>query len=189
DALDVLLRLLRVLARYQRLLGEALQPAAWRERLLGLLKAVLPRPRGGGSTERAHDRLCKLIDAFAQQAAQAGYTAPVPGEVVRAHFTEVLGEADTRAPLLTGGGSVAPMVPMRLLPLRAVSLAGMSDGEVPRRDPAAGPNPPPAELGTDRRRHGARSTRDDDRYLFLQLFSSAQDVFHVSWIGADPRDG
>src|SRR5690606_14358137 len=189
DALDVLLRLLRVLARYQRLLGEALPPAAWRERLLGLLKAVLPRPHGGGSTERAHDRLCKLIDAFAQQAAQAGYTAPVPGEVVRAHFTEVLGEADTRAPLLTGGVSFARMVPMRLLPFRAICLLGMNDGEFPRRDPAAGLNRLTAELGTDRRRHGDRSTRDDDRYLFLQLFSSAQDVFHVSWIGADPRDG
>src|SRR5690606_13812170 len=61
--------------------------------------------------------------------------------------------------------------------------------EFPRRDPAAGLNRLTAELGTDRRRHGDRSTRDDDRYLFLQLFSSAQDVFHVSWIGADPRDG
>src|SRR5690606_27795691 len=26
-------------------------------------------------------------------------------------------------------------------------------------------------------------------YLFLQLFSSAQDAFYVSWIGADARDG
>ncbi len=189
DALDVLLRLLRVLARHQRLFGEAMPPAAWRERLLGLLKAVLPRPRSGGNSERAYDRLCKLIDAFAQDAERAGYTAPVPGEVVRAHFAAVLGEADTRAPLLTGGVSFARMVPMRLLPFRAICLLGMNDGDFPRRDPSAGLNRLTAELGTERRRHGDRSTRDDDRYLFLQLFSSAQDVFHVSWIGADPRDG
>jgi exodeoxyribonuclease V gamma subunit len=189
DALDVLLRLLRVLARYQRLLGEAMPPAQWRERLLGLLKAVVPRPRIGASGERAFERLCKLIDAFAQEAERAGYTAPVPGEVVRAHFAEVLGEADTRAPLLTGGVSFARMVPMRLLPFRAICLLGMNDGDFPRRDPASGLNRLTAELGTERRRHGDRSTRDDDRYLSLQLFSSAQDVFHVSWIGADPRDG
>jgi exodeoxyribonuclease V gamma subunit len=189
DALDVLLRLLRVLARHQRLLGEAMPPAAWRERLLGLLRSVLPRPRIGGSGERAYERLCKLIDAFAEDAARAGYTAPVPGEVVRAHFAAVLGEADTRAPLLTGGVSFARMVPMRLLPFRAICLLGMNDGDFPRRDPAAGLNRLTAELGTGKRRHGDRSTRDDDRYLFLQLFSSAQDVFHVSWIGADPRDG
>src|SRR5690606_19666417 len=97
--------------------------------------------------------------------------------------------ADTRAPLLTGGVSFARMVPMRLLPFRVICLLGMNDGEFPRRDPAAGINRLTAELGTDKRRHGDRSTRDDDRFLFLQLFSSAQDVFRVSWIGADPRDG
>src|SRR5690606_17876126 len=42
---------------------------------------------------------------------------------------------------------------------------------------------------TDRRRAGDRSTRDDDRFLFLQLFTAAQDAFYVSWQGADPRDG
>jgi exodeoxyribonuclease V gamma subunit len=81
------------------------------------------------------------------------------------------------------------MVPMRLLPFRAICLLGMNDGDFPRRDPAAGLNRLTAELGTDKRRHGDRSTRDDDRYLFLQLFSAAQDVFYVSWLGADPRDG
>ena len=189
DALDVLLRLLRVLARHQRVLGEAMPPARWRERLLGLLDALLPRPPATRSGERALDRLRSLIDAFAADAERAGFDAAVPGEVVRAHFAAVLGEADTRAPLLTGGVSFARMVPMRLLPFRVICLLGMNDGEFPRRDPAAGLNRLTAELGTDRRRHGDRSTRDDDRYLFLQLFSAAQDVFYVSWIGADPRDG
>ena len=189
DALDVLLRLLRVLARHQRLLGEAMPPALWRERLLELLRTLLPKPPADRGGERAYERLCKLVDAFAKGAAQAGYDAPVPSEVVRAHFAEVLGEADTRAPLLTGGVSFARMVPMRLLPFRVICLLGMNDGDFPRRDPAAGLNRLTTELGSERRRHGDRSTREDDRYLFLQLFSSAQDVFYTSWIGADPRDG
>ena len=189
DALDVLLRLLRVLARHQRVLAEAMPPARWRERLLELLGALLPRPPATKSGERSLDRLRSLIDAFAAEAERAGFDTPVPSEVVRAHFAEVLGEADTRAPLLTGGVSFARMVPMRLLPFRVICLLGMNDGDFPRRDPAAGLNRLIAELGTDKRRHGDRSTRDDDRYLFLQLFSSAQDVFYVSWIGADPRDG
>ncbi|MGN7727126.1 exodeoxyribonuclease V subunit gamma [Luteimonas sp. 22616] len=189
DALDTLVRLLRVLARHQRVFGEAMSPARWRERLLELLDALLPRPPSTPSGQRALDRLRSLIDAFAMQAERAGFDAPVPGEVVRAHFATVLGEADTRAPLLTGGVSFARMVPMRLLPFRAICLLGMNDGDFPRRDPAAGLNRLTAELGTDKRRHGDRSTRDDDRYLFLQLFSAAQDVFYVSWLGADPRDG
>jgi len=80
-------------------------------------------------------------------------------------------------------------VPMRLLPFRAICLLGMDDGDFPRRDSAAGLNRLTAELGTDRRQIGDRSTRDDDRFLFLQLFAAAQDVFYVSYQGADPRDG
>ncbi|WP_417471847.1 exodeoxyribonuclease V subunit gamma [Luteimonas mephitis] len=189
DALDTLVRLLRVLARHQRVLGEAMSPARWRERLLELLDALLPRPPSTQGGQRALDRLRSLVDAFAAQAERAGFDAPVPGEVVRAHFAAVLGEADTRAPLLTGGVSFARMVPMRLLPFRVICLLGMNDGDFPRRDPAAGLNRLTAALGTDQRRYGDRSTRDDDRYLFLQLFSAAQEVFHVSWLGADPRDG
>ena len=188
-ALDALLRLLRVLARHERLLGESLSPAQWRERLLALLDALLPGTPSNTGAQRAMERLRTLADDFAKQAGKAGFDAPVAPEVVRAHFAAVLSEADTRAPLLTGGVSFARMVPMRLLPFRVICLLGMNDGDFPRRDPAAGLNRLTAELGTDRRRRGDRSTRDDDRYLFLQLFTAAQDAFYLSWLGADPRDG
>ena len=189
DALDTLVRLLRVLARHADLLGEAMPPEAWRERLLRLLDALLPKPPSAPATQRALDRLRSLIDAFAADATRAGFDAPVPSEAVRAHFAGVLGEADTRAPLLTGGVSVGRMVPMRLLPFRVICLLGMNDGDFPRRDAAGGLNRLTAELGTGRRQVGDRSTRDDDRFLFLQLFAAAQDVFYVSYQGADPRDG
>ncbi|WP_119717481.1 exodeoxyribonuclease V subunit gamma [Cognatilysobacter tabacisoli] len=189
DALDTLVRLLRVLARHATTLGDALPPEAWRTRLVGLLDQLLPRPPSAPATQRALDRLRQLIDAFAADARRAGFDAPVPAEAVRAHFAAALAEADTRAPLLTGGVSVGRMVPMRLLPFRAICLLGMDDGEFPRRDPSAGLNRLTAELGGDARRPGDRSTRDDDRFLFLQLFAAAQDVFYVSYRGVDPRDG
>ena len=189
DALDRLLRLLRELARRERRFGAAMPPAQWRESLLRMLDALLPTPPASASGQRALERLRALIDAFANAAARAGFDAPVPVEAVRAHFAGVLAEADVRAPLLTGGVSFARMVPMRLLPFRAICLLGMNDGDYPRRDPAAGLNRLVAELGNGQRRAGDRSTRDDDRYLFLQLFSAAQDVFYLSWLGADPRDG
>ena len=188
-ALDALLRLLRVLARHERMLGEALSPGQWRERLLALLDALLPGTPSDAGAQRALERLRTLIDDFAKQAAKAGFDDPVAADVVRAHFAAVLAQADTRAPLLTGGVSFARMVPMRLLPFRVICLLGMNDGDFPRRDPAGGLNRLVAELGTKDRRPGDRSTRDDDRFLFLQLFSAAQDVFYLSWLGADPRDG
>ncbi|MCY7312113.1 MAG: exodeoxyribonuclease V subunit gamma [Pseudoxanthomonas sp.] len=189
DALDALIRLLRVLARHQRTLGDALVPGQWRERLFGLLDALLPRPPQDPRTQRALDRLRRLVDDFARDAARAGFDAPVPAEVVRAHFSGALAEADTRAPLLTGGISFGRMVPMRLLPFRVICMLGLNDGDYPRRDPGAGLNQLTAELGTERRRHGDRSVREDDRFLFLQQFAAAQDVFYLSYLGADPRDG
>ncbi|MGN6512350.1 MAG: exodeoxyribonuclease V subunit gamma, partial [Lysobacteraceae bacterium] len=189
DALDVLLRLLRVLERHERLLAEAMPPAQWRERLLGLLDAVLPAAPAQAAGQRALERLRALVGAFAAAAGRADVALAVPAEVVRAHFAAALAEADTRAPLLTGGVSFGRMVPMRLLPFRAICVLGMNDGDYPRRDPAAGLNRLAAELGTAHRRHGDRSLREDDRFLFLQLFASAGDVFYVSYLGADARDG
>ena len=189
DALDTLVRLLRELARQRRALGEAQSPAHWRERLLHLLDVLLPERPTAPRAQRALDRLRTLVDRFARDAEAADYGGVVPPEVVRAHFADLLSQADTRAPLLTGGISVGRMVPMRLLPFRAICLLGMNDGDFPRRDPAAGLNKLTAELHAGRRLPGDRSTREDDRFLFLQLFAPAQDVFYVSYLGADPRDG
>lgn len=189
DALDTLVRLLRELARQRRALGEAQTPARWRERLLHLLDALLPERPVAPRAQRALDRLRTLIDGFARDAEAAGYGGTVPPEVVRAHFADLLSQADTRAPLLTGGISVGRMVPMRLLPFRVICLLGMNDGDFPRRDPAAGLNKLTAELHAGRRLPGDRSTREDDRFLFLQLFAAAQDVFYLSYLGNDPRDG
>lgn len=188
-ALDALIRLLRVLARNERVLGEAMTPAQWRERLLALLEAILPQAPQARADQRALERLRNSINGFAETARRAGFEQPVPPEVLRAHFAAELAEADTRAPLLTGGVSFGRMVPMRLLPFRVLCVLGMNDGDYPRRDPAAGLNQLTAELGTKKRRHGDRSLREDDRYLFLQLFSAASEVFYLSYLGADPRDG
>lgn len=189
DALDALIRLLRVLARYQRVLGEAMSPAQWRERLFGLLDALLPQPSPSPTDQRTLERLRALIAKFADDARRAGFDDPIPPEVLRAHFASTLAQADTHAPLLSGGVSFGRMVPMRLLPFRVICVLGMNDGDYPRRDPAAGLNQLTRELTTSARRPGDRSLRDDDRFLFLQLFAAAADVFYLSYLGADPRDG
>lgn len=189
DALDALIRVLRVLARHERLLGRAMPPAQWRDVLFALLDALLPERPHAAADQRALERLRRHIGAFASSAEDAGFDRPVPPEVVRAYFQQALSESDTRAPLLTGGVSFARMVPMRLIPFRVICLLGMNDGDYPRRDPAGGLNQMALELTTPARRFGDRSLREDDRFLFLQLFASAGEVFYVSWLGADPRDG
>ncbi|MDI9238123.1 exodeoxyribonuclease V subunit gamma [Lysobacter sp. LF1] len=189
DALDALVRVLRVLARHERLLGRAMPPAQWRDVLFSLLEALLPEHPREAADQRAIDRLRRHVDAFALSAQDAGFDRPVPPDVARAYFQQALSETDTRAPLLTGGVSFARMVPMRLIPFRVICVLGMNDGDYPRRDPVGGLNRMAMELTTPQRRHGDRSLREDDRFLFLQLFASAGEVFYASWLGADPRDG
>src|SRR5690606_1955850 len=102
DALDTLVRLLRVLARHARVLDEALPPDGWRERLLGLLEALLPHPPAAPDTRRALDRLRSLIDAFASGARRARVATAAPVATRRAQFPPALSEAVTRAPRRTG---------------------------------------------------------------------------------------
>lgn len=187
--LDTLVGFLRVLTRFERALSNAMPADAWRERLLALLAAVLPERPREAADERALGRLRDLIEGFADAARRAQLVLPIEPEVVRAHFQASLAEPDTRAPLMTGGVSFGRMVPMRLLPFRAICILGLNDGEFPRRDPHGGLNQLVRELDGPARRHGDRSLRDDDRFMFLQLLASANDVFYLSYLGADPRDG
>jgi len=189
NALDTLLGLLRVLARQRHVLAEALPPLQWQQRLLALLHALLPENPVDTATARALERLQRLIYEFADNATRAGFSDPVSAEVVRAHFANVLAQTDTRAPLLTGGVSFGRMVPLRLLPFRVICVLGMNDGDYPRRDPVAGLSRLTADLHSNQRRRGDRSLREDDRFLFLQLFSAAKEVFYLSYLGANPRDG
>lgn len=187
-ALDALIQLLRLLARCERAFAQAHTPAQWQQHLLRALEDLLPTRPSTIADQRTLDRLRDMIEAFRAQADAAGFDAPVPPEIVRAHFQARLSEADTRAPLLSGGIIFCRMVPMRLIPFRVICLLGMNDGAVPRRDPAGALNRLAAALGTPQRQRGDRSLREDDRFLLLQLFAAANDVLYLSYLGADPRD-
>ena len=72
---------------------------------------------------------------------------------------------------------------MRTVPFRVVCLVGMNDTAYPRHDRAPG-----FDLIAQDPRPGDRTTRDDDRYLFLEALLSARDVFYLSYVGRSIRD-
>jgi exodeoxyribonuclease V gamma subunit len=130
------------------------------------------------------------IDAFGRAAEDADLHDVLPAEVVRAHFAARFSEADARQPFLAGGVTFCRMVPMRLIPFRAICLLGLNDRDFPRQESSAVLNRLTAAL--DRpgsRRRGDRSVRDDDRFLFLQLLSAADRVLHLSYVARDALDG
>ncbi|HEY0179203.1 MAG TPA: hypothetical protein VGC30_06170, partial [Dokdonella sp.] len=89
---------------------------------------------------------------------------------------------------LGGGVSFGGMVPLRAIPFRVIAVLGLDDEAFPRREPASGVSRLEAELRVARRL-GDRSVRDDDRYLFLQLLTAAEDALHLSYVGRDLRSG
>lgn len=190
QALDALLRLLRTLAALAGRLAEPQSAAAWKRALGEALRALVSDAPADLADRHTLAYLDEEFARFADSAAQAGLVAPVPPEVVRAHFRARLGEADARQPLLSGGVSFCRMVPMRLIPFRVICLLGMNDGDYPRREPPAALNRLVAALDAPgQRRPGDRSVREDDRFLFLQLLNAADRVFYLSYLGADAADG
>jgi len=146
---------------------------------------------GGIAAYKSADLVRRLRDAigrFADGAARADYDTAVDHSIVLEAMRAELGNADARAPFLSGGICFGRMVPMRLIPFRVVWLLGMEADAFPAREGRDPINRIANALATRERRTGDPSRRDADRYLFLQLFASAGRVLAMSWCGMDPRD-
>jgi len=113
-----------------------------------------------------------------------GYHRPVENGVLRSLFTAMQSESAPWMRFLSGGITFCSMKPMRPLPFRVVAILGMADGEFPRNV-----KPPSFDLMQMYYRHGDRSARLDDRYLFLELLLSARDRLVITYIGEDVKTG
>lgn len=188
DALDGLLRFVALLRDIAARLAQPHPPAVWARELDRLLDAAFDAERDSPDAT-ALRRLREGIAEFAEGARLAGYDAPVEHAVVLEQVRERLARGDARAPFLSGGVCFGLMVPMRLIPFQVVCLLGMDEAAFPARDARDPLDRIVRDLDTRERRVGDPSRRDADRYLFLQLFSSAGRALYLSWCGIDPRDG
>ena len=123
------------------------------------------------------------LAAIAENAALAGHTEALSFSVIRQHVRELLGSAQRGSAFLRGGITFCSLRPMRAIPHRVICLLGMNDGAFPRQDRA-----PAFDLTASNPRPGDRSTRDDDRYLFLEALLSARDRLLISWCGQSAQD-
>lgn len=181
----VLLRALEDLAQAQR---RAHPPAEWQTIYQRLLAALFPAAGGDRDERRALSAIHTSLAALAEHAATAGCDEALGWTSVRDCLSEQLAAADPQQRFLTGGVSFCGMVPLRAIPFRVIAVLGLDDEAFPRREPALGVSRLEKELRVARRL-GDRSVRDDDRYLFLQILTSADDVLHLSHVGRDARSG
>ncbi len=189
QSLDALVRLLAAVRSFGARLQGPHTPREWSNQLADMIAAVFDAEPRDNAERAVLERLHQAVTEFADSALQAGFEQPVAHSVVLDHFQAELASGDARAPFLSGGVCFGKMVPMRLIPFRVLCVLGMEEAAFPARDGRDPVNRINQALDGKQRRVGDPSRRDADRYLFLQLFSSASRVFYSSWVGMDARDG
>ncbi|AJR07604.1 exodeoxyribonuclease V subunit gamma [Photobacterium gaetbulicola] len=123
------------------------------------------------------------IQQLEQQLADAGYDAEITPAVMRDYLNGKLSGERVSQRFLAGQVNFCTLMPMRSIPFKVVCLLGMNDGVYPRSIPPEG-----FDLMAGRARHGDRSRRDDDRYLFLEAIQSAQQALYISYVGRSIQD-
>jgi exodeoxyribonuclease V gamma subunit len=160
----------------------------WRSAYQRTLDALLPADLSDRDERRAVQLVRSALTALADDAHAGGCDEALDWQTVRAFLAERLAEADVHQRFLSGGVSFCGMVPLRAIPFRLIAVLGLDDETFPRREPAGGINRLEQAL-RNARKLGDRSVRDDDRYLFLQILTSAEDGLHLSYVGRDARTG
>jgi exodeoxyribonuclease V gamma subunit len=154
--------------------------AAWGKLFVEVLDRMVD---AGGDAAHERQRVVDAIDVLVRGADRAGHRAPVGLGVVSDVLDAGLARSPAQGGFLTGAVTVCEMLPMRSIPFRVVCLLGMNDKAFPRVASRPG-----FDLIGARRRVGDRSSRDDDRQLFLEALLSARDRVILTYVGRDIRD-
>jgi exodeoxyribonuclease V gamma subunit len=133
------------------------------------------------SADRQH--LHEALAALAQRARTAGFAGDVDLVTVRGALAEELSSEPARGRIFSGGVTFASLLPMRLIPFRAIGLLGMSDDGFPRARGGTG-----FDLIVRRPQPGDRSLRDDDLLQFLEAAMAAGEHLLVVYPGQGIRD-
>lgn len=118
-----------------------------------------------------------------EQGVQADYGKPVSLVLLRNALSQRLDQQRMSQRFLAGQVNFCTLMPMRAIPFKVVCLLGMNDGVYPRTLAPLG-----FDLISQNPQRGDRSRRDDDRYLFLEALSSAEQRLYISYIGYAIQD-
>jgi exodeoxyribonuclease V gamma subunit len=149
------------------------------------LSAVIDQFFLGDTDEEIADlRVIRMaLDQLGRSAELMGGDQMVEFRVARYHLQQLLDQGEQRGGFLTGGVTFCALQPMRSIPARIICLVGMGDQDFPRSSQSP---------GFDRMAHdrkcGDRSTRDDDKYIFLEALISARERLYLSYVGRSAMD-
>ncbi|TYT74709.1 exodeoxyribonuclease V subunit gamma [Desulfobotulus mexicanus] len=124
-----------------------------------------------------------LLDSFVEETRLGNLKEKLSFPMMRSVLGQRLEKPGQGGLILSGGITFCAMVPMRCIPFSVVCLCGMNDGAFPRSRPR-----PAFDIMQQEPRPGDRSSRDDDRYLFLETLLSARDKLLITCTGFRPED-
>ena len=166
-------KILRLLGKLEENSREDKTPTAWVDDLRGIIDDFLPKRN---ETLLDMERISKAVDGLGEDCGDH-VTEKAPLRAIRYHFTNVLEGGFVRGQFLTRGVTFCGLRPMRSVPARVICLLGMNDGAFPRQSLSSA-----LDL-SGARKPGDRSSREDDRYLFLETLWCAKDYLYVSYVG------
>jgi exodeoxyribonuclease V gamma subunit len=134
-------------------------------------------------SEREAQAIRAALRELERQQELSGFDEVIALPVLLERLLPRLEEDHFASGFLTGGVTFCGLKPMRSIPFKVICLVGMNDSAFPR---------PASHLSFDlmakEPRLGDRSTREDDRYLFLETLLSARERLYLSYVGQSIRD-
>jgi exodeoxyribonuclease V gamma subunit len=161
-------------------LGQPRPLHEWAARLQRVLEEFF---RPGEEHEPEAQTIRSALHRLRQQQDLSQFREAVDLDVVLEHLAPELEQDRHGAGFLSGGVTFCALKPMRSIPFKVICLVGLNDAAFPRPNPHLG-----FDLMARAPRLGDRSTRDDDRYLFLETILSARTRLYVSYVGQSVRD-
>ncbi|MCS5636938.1 MAG: exodeoxyribonuclease V subunit gamma, partial [Myxococcota bacterium] len=171
---------IEVIERFHGRASTAMGLGEWQSLLAELLAAVIE-----ADSETAHQRhgILDALGELVRAGELAGFSGRLSLPEVRNQLDAWVARKPPSGGFLSGGVTFCELVPMRTVPFRVVCLMGLGDTSFPRIR-----RPPGFDLIARSPRPGDRSSREDDRYLFLEALLSARDHFLVTYPGQSERD-
>jgi len=153
---------------------------AWAATLTGIAGRMLSTQP---ELDHQHQRVREALHALEECAADAGFDEEVELEVVAGQLGARFDEARSARGFLSGGVTFCNLLPMRSIPFRVIGLLGMGYAEFPRAGHALG-----FDLTVHQPRLGDRSSRSDDRHLFLEALLAAREHLLITHVGRGIQD-
>jgi len=122
--------------------------------------------------------LNEIIARLSEDGRQAGFSDPIPFEVIKSYLNEKLESTRLTKGFLSGSITFCSLLPMRGIPFKIICLLGMNEGVFPRQCHHLS-----WDIISESPRRGDRMTETEDRYIFLETLLSARSIFYVSYLG------